>query len=90
MCVAVGTHYGALDQGGMYGPSVGAGVEFTTVAEMWDDVAMLAAWGGDMARRPRQRASARRDVLCREVTTMVEARTNEPPFVPLSWVGYLA
>ena len=27
-------------------PGVGAGVEFTTVAEMWDNVAMLAAWGG--------------------------------------------
>ena len=64
--------------------SVGAGVEVMTVAEMWDNVAMLAAWGGDMARRSGQRASAKLDVVRRQVTTVVEARTNEPPLVSLS------
>ena len=72
-------------------PGVGAGVEFTTVAEMWGDVAMLAAWGGgDTAHRPGQRPSGKLGTVCDEVTAMVEARTNEPPLVPLSWVGYLA
>ena len=71
-------------------PGVGADVEFTTVAEMWGDVAMLAAWGGDMARRPGQRPSGKLGAVCDEVTAMVEARTDEPPLVPLSWVGYLA
>ena len=71
-------------------PGVGAGVEFTTVAEMWGDVAMLAAWGGNMARRPGQRPSGKLGAVCDEVTAMVEARTDEPPLVPLSWVGYLA
>ena len=37
-----GGHYVPLEDV----PGVGAGVEFTTVAEMWEDVAMLAAWGG--------------------------------------------
>ena len=71
-------------------PGVGAGVEFTTVAEMWGDVAMLAAWGRDMARRPGQRPSGKLGAVCDEVTAMVEARTDDPPLVPLSWVGYLA
>ena len=71
-------------------PRVGAGVEFTTVAEMWGDVAMLAAWGGDMARRPGQRPSGKLGAVCDEVTAMVEARTDDPPLVLLSWVGYLA
>ena len=60
------------------------------MAETWDDVAMLAAWGGDMARRLGQRASTKLDVVCCKVTTMEEARTNEPPLVPLSLVGYFA
>ena len=51
---------------------------------------MLATWGSDMERRPGQRASAKLGVVCREVSTMVEAQTNEPPLVPLSWVGYRA
>ena len=68
-------------------PGVGAGVEFTTVPEMWEDVAMLAAWGGDMARKPGQRASGKLDAMCGEVTAILEARTNEPPLVPLCWVG---
>ena len=71
-------------------PGVGAGVEFTTVAEMWEDVAMFAAWGGDVARRPGKRVSSKLDAVCREVTAIVEAWTNEPPLVPLSWVVYLA
>ena len=71
-------------------PGVGAGVEFMTVAEMWGDVAMLAAWGGGMARRPGQRPSGKLGAVCDEVTAMVEARTDEPPLVTLSWVGYLA
>ena len=71
-------------------PGVRAGEEFTTVAEMWEDVAMLAAWRGDMARRPGQWPSGKLGAVCDEVTTMVEARTNEPPLVPLSWVGGLA
>ena len=71
-------------------PRVGAGVEFTTVAEMWGDVAMLAAWGGDMARRPGQRPSGKLGAVCDGLTAMVEARTDEPPLVPSSWVGYLA
>ena len=71
-------------------PGVGARVEFTTVAEMWEDVAMLAAWGGYMARRPGKRASSKLEAVCRAVTAMVEARTNQPPLVQLSWVGYLA
>ena len=54
-------------------PGVGADVEFTTVAEMWGDVAMLAAWGGDMARRPGQRPSGKLGAVCDEVTAMVEA-----------------
>ena len=53
-------------------PGVGADVEFTTVAEMWGDVAMLAAWGGDMARRPGQRPSGKLGAVCDEVTAMVE------------------
>ena len=65
-------------------------MEFTTAAKMWGDVAMLAAWGGGMARRPGQRHSGKLGAVCDEVTAMVEARKNEPPLVPLSWVGYLA
>ena len=60
-------------------PGVGAGVEFTTVAEMWGDVAMLAAWGGDMARRPGQRPSGKLGAVCDEVTAMVEAWTMSLP-----------
>ena len=71
-------------------PGVVTGLEFTTVAEMWGDVAMLAAWGGVMARRPGQRPSGKLGAVCDEVTAMVEARADEPPLVPLSWVGYLA
>ena len=71
-------------------PGVGAGVEFTTVAEMWEDVAMLAAWGGGGVRRPGQRAATKLEAVCREMTAMVEARKNEPPLVPLSSVGYLS
>ena len=52
--------------------------------------AMLAAWVRDMARRPGQRPSPKLDVVCPEVTTMVDARTNEPPLVPLFGVRYLA
>ena len=69
---------------------VGAGAEFTTVAGMGVNVGMLAASGKDMAPRPGQRASTKLDAVCREVTSMVEARTNEPPLVPLSWLGCLA
>ena len=66
-------------------------MEFTTVAEMWGGVAMLAAWGwGGMARRPGQRPSGKLGAVCDEVTAMVEARTDEPPLVPLSSVGYFA
>ena len=79
-------HYVALEDL----PGVGAGVEFTTVAQMWENVAMLAAWGEDKACRPGQRASTKLDAVSREVTTVAQARTNEPPLVPLSWVGYLA
>ena len=43
-----------------------------------------------MARRPGQRPSGKLGAVCDEVTAMVEARTDEPPLVPLSWVGYLA
>ena len=42
------------------------------MAKMWDNGAMLATWGSDMARRLGQRASARLDVVCWEVSTMVE------------------
>ena len=50
-----------MDQGGTYVPledlpKVNADVEFKSVAEMRDDVAMLATWGSDMACRPDQRA----------------------------------
>ena len=95
MCVAFGTHYGALDQGRTLRPledlpGAGAGVEFTTVAEMWGDVGMLAAWGGDMARRPGQRPSGKLDTVCDKGTAIMEAGTYEPPLVTLSWVGYLA
>ena len=57
---------------------------------MWDGVAILAIWGSDMAQRPGQRASAKLGVVCREVSAMVEARTDEPLLVPLFWVGYFA
>ena len=42
-----------------------------------------------MARRPGQRPSNKLGAVCDEVTAMVEARTNEPPLVALSWVMYL-
>ena len=51
-------------------------MEFTTVADMWEDVAMLTAWGGDMARRPGQRVSAanphllRFSQICPRLTTL--------------------
>ena len=71
-------------------PGVGMGLEFTTVADMWGDVAMLAAWGGGMAHRPGRRPSGKLGAVCDEMMAMVKARTNEPPLVPLSWVGYFA
>ena len=40
--------------------------------------------GGGMARRPGKRPSTKPDAVCREVATMVEARTNKPLLVPLS------
>ena len=43
-----------------------------------------------MARRSGQRAFTKLHPVCCKVTAMLEARMNEPPLVPLSWVGYLA